>query len=230
MNLASLVRSIAQERTVRLVASARLRPPVLSLLVPNEDLAALSEIEGATSGRLRAQDGGAEKLDARELVYGIAHGHFINASFSYWLPKALNRFNGPGRGAWYAALEIETALAEVIFHIERELAFVGDFRTVIDYCEMFASFIGEFVDLRIGCPQPELLDADVGVGYPTGNTFADSVRTSGYYGIIYPSVRRRNGTCLVALVPHAVQAVAQGRVLRLCWNGVAGPTITPIPP
>jgi hypothetical protein len=66
--------------------------------VSSEELDALAEIEGATSGRLRAETIGADKLDVRELVFGIPHARFINASFSYWQPKELNRFNGPGRG------------------------------------------------------------------------------------------------------------------------------------
>jgi hypothetical protein len=52
------------------------------------------------------------------------------------------------------------------------------------------------------------------------------VRAAGYYGIVYPSVRHKEGTCLVALVPHAVQSVAQGRVIRMQWVGRPGPTIT----
>src|SRR5215470_1636516 len=89
------VRRIVQDRTVRLVATARLRDPVLRKLVEQTDLAALEEIEGATSGRLRAQEAGTERLDRRELVYGLAHAHFINAAFAYFMPRRLNRFNGP---------------------------------------------------------------------------------------------------------------------------------------
>jgi len=42
-------------RIVRLVSTARLRPPVLEALVSVEDAAALAEIEGATSNRLLAE-------------------------------------------------------------------------------------------------------------------------------------------------------------------------------
>lgn len=134
------VSRIAEPRTVRLVASARLRDPVLAKLVPAELSDDLAEIEGATSGRLTAVSRGADDIDAREFVAGVPHAAFINASFAYWRPRELNRFNGPGRGAWYAALEVETALAEVTFHMTRELERVNDFNAVVDYAEMFASF------------------------------------------------------------------------------------------
>jgi RES domain len=50
-----------------------------------------------------------------------AGANFINAAFVYFRPRELNRFNGPGRGAWYAALAVETCQAEVAFHLAREL-------------------------------------------------------------------------------------------------------------
>jgi len=226
LEIAPHVRRIVQERTIRLVASARLRDPVLLDLVDDDDLADLEEIEAATSARLRAQEKGADRLDRRELVFGLPHAHFINAAFSYWLPRTLNRFNGPGRGAWYAALDLETCVAEVSFHMERELANVGDFNATVDYAELFASFIGDFVDLRGIAPRPDFLDPDPARSYRVGNLFADAVRAAGHYGIVYPSARHREGTCLVALAPHAVQSVTQGRVLRLAWAGHPGPRLS----
>jgi RES domain len=225
-DVAAHVKRIAQDRTIRLVATARMRDPVLRKLVDESDLAALEEIEGATSGRLRAQEAGADRLDRRELVHGLAHGHFINAAFSYFMPRTLNRFSGPGRGAWYAALVRDTCVAEVAFHLERELANIADFNATVDYAELFASFIGDFVDLRGAKPRPDFLDPDPDKSYPAGNLFADAVRAAGHYGIVYPSARHAGGTCLVALVPHAVQSVTQGGVIRLMWTGKPGPQVS----
>lgn len=229
MEISSLVTHIAQDRTVRLVSSARLRDPVLLKLVTEEELDALAEIEGATSGRLRTQEVGADRLDRRELVFGIPHAQFINAAFSYWLPRSLNRFNGPGRGAWYAALTVETCVSEVTFHMERELNNVGDFNAVVEYVEAFASFVGDFVDVRAVRPRPDYLDPNPAKSYSAGNRLADAVRAAGHYGIVYPSVRAPGGTCLVALVPHAVQSVAQGKVIRLSWKGAPGPEVEEVP-
>jgi len=117
----------AFERTVRLVTTARLRDPVLLKLVGRELFDDLAEIEGATSGRLTAEKHGADAIEADEFVAGPPHAAFINAAFSYWRPLELNRFNGPGRGAWYAALAVETCIEEVAFHMTRELERVNDF-------------------------------------------------------------------------------------------------------
>jgi RES domain-containing protein len=229
LDIAAYVRRIAQDRTIRLVATARLRDPVLLKLVEEADLAALEEIEGATSGRLRAQEAGTDRLDRRELVYGLPHAHFINAAFAHFMPRSLNRFNGPGRGAWYAALVLETCVAEVAFHLERELANIADFNVTVDYAELYASFIGDFVDLRDAMPRPEFLDPNP-ESYRAGNVFADAVRAAGHYGIVYPSVRHAGGTCLVALVPHAVQSVTQGGVIRLAWTGSRGARVFKLEP
>lgn len=214
-----IVSRIALERTVRLVTTARLREAVLLGLAGQAFQDDLAEIEGATSGRLVAQQQGTEDLQVTELVGRLPHANFINAAFSYFRPRELNRFNGPGRGAWYAALHVETCKAEVGFHLTRELQRVNDFNAVVDYAEMFASFAGEFVDLRSVNPRPDCLHPDPGVGYPAGNSLAELIRSSGHNGIIYPSVRHDKGTCLVALWPAAVQSVAQGRVLRAAWTG-----------
>lgn len=210
---------IALERTVRLVSTARLRDPVLLKLASQRYQDDLAEIEGATSGRLSAQQQGTEALGVQELVGGLPHANFINAAFAYFRPRELNRFNGPGRGAWYAALQVETCEIEVGFHLTRELQRVNDFNAVVDYAEMFASFAGEFIDLRTLSPKPDCLHPDPSVGYPAGNSVAELARNDGHNGIIYPSVRHDIGTCLVALWPAAVQSVAQGRVLRATWAG-----------
>jgi hypothetical protein len=216
----------ALERTVRLVATARLRDPVLLKLVDQNMLADLAEIEGATSGRLIAERYGGERIAAGEFVAAMPHAAFINAAFAYWRPRELNRFNGAGRGAWYAALAVETCIAEVAFHLTRELERVGNFNATVDYAELFASFAGEFLDLRGIAPPPACLHPDPAIGYPAGNALADSVRNRGGNGIVYPSVRQPGGTCLVALWPHAVQSVAQGGVIRLAWQGSREPEVT----
>ena len=220
------VERIAIERTVRLVASARLRDPVLLQLVQASQLADLAEIEGATSGRLMHKARGGERLGADELVAGLPHAAFVNAAFTYWRPRELNRFNGPGRGAWYAALDTDTCVAEVSFHMIRELERVNDLRATVDYAEMFASFAGDFADLRELRPKPDCLHPDPAIGYPAGNRLADTARGRGLNGVVYPSVRHPVGTCLVALWPAVVQSVTQGSVLRLVWSGSRTPTVS----
>nr|WP_246700465.1 RES family NAD+ phosphorylase [Variibacter gotjawalensis] len=160
------------------------------------------------------------------LASGFPHANFVNAAFAYFRPRDLNRFNGTDQGAWYAALSVETCQAEVEYHLTRELTRVGEYNATVEYAEMFASFAGEFVDLRGVVPKPECLDPDTAIGYPAGNALAAITRAAHHNGIVYPSVRHTSGTCLVALWPSAVQSVAQGQVLRAVWSGAPKPNWT----
>lgn len=217
----------ALPRTVRLVATARLRDAVLRALADTEEeVALLARLEGMTSARLGAAAGLRPGLPPEDLVARVPHAAFVNAAFAYARPRGLNRFNGPERGAWYAAMEVRTALAEVAFHMTGHLADAGAFRAVVEYAEMHASFAGAFLDLRGAAPAPDCLHPDPAIGYPAGNTLAAAVMAAGHNGIVYPSVRDPGGTCLVALWPHAVQSPAQGAVWRLIWSGDLRPEVS----
>jgi RES domain-containing protein len=157
----------------------------------------------------------------------MPHASFINAAFAYSKPRELNRFNGPGRGAWYAALDVETCLREVVFHMTEFLGRTGKYEAVVEYMELFASMAGAFVDLR-QAPDHASLDPDPSVGYPKGNALAEAVRAAGHNGIIYPSIRDPGGTCFAALWPHAVQSIAQGDVYRIVWSGDRNPNVAKV--
>ncbi|MHA6718892.1 RES family NAD+ phosphorylase [Sphingomonas sp. RS6] len=215
-------------RTIRLVASARLREAAMASLADDDaELALLAEIEGATSARLIAETRGRGALTAAELVHGVPHARFINASFAYAKPRAPMRFNPANRGAWYAALAVETCIAEVGHHLTLALADAGDFNAVVDYGEMLASMAGLFVDLRARPDHPSL-DPDPARGYPAGNIVAASARAEGLNGILYPSVRHAGGLCIAALWPNVVQSVAQGALYRLRWSGSPAYRVEPL--
>jgi RES domain-containing protein len=187
----------------------------------------LAELEGVTSGRLQAQEGGLPDLDPRELVFGRVGHTFVNAAFAYTRPGG-NRFNDEDRGAWYCAFDAETALGEVSFHLTRELEAIDRFDNVTDYAELVADFVGSFHDLRA----PEfktdaVLHPDPATAYPAGQALAKRLRKDEHgIGIVYPSVRREDGTCLAAFYPDLVQNLRQGGIWRLEWQGSPIPTIT----
>ena len=119
---------------------------------------------------------GVSGLSANELVYDVPHAHFINASFAYAKPREPNRFNGENRGAWYSALEVETCLAEITFHMTEFLARTGVYQAVADYAEMVCSVSGAFLDLS-DAPGHLALSPDKSIGYPQGNQLALEAKT-----------------------------------------------------
>lgn len=199
----------------------------MSLARNHGDLEDLAELEGVTSGRLQAQEGGLPDLDPRELVFGRPGYTFINAAFAYTRPGG-NRFNEDARGAWYCGFDAETALGEVAFHLTRELAAINRFENVTDYAELVADFTGSFQDLRgTEFSKDPVLDPDTAVAYPAGQALAKHLRMQeAAIGLIYPSVRYAGGTCLAAFYPDLVQNLRQGGIWRLEWQGSPIPGIT----
>jgi len=213
---------ISRTDTVRLVPTAYYKPPVLRPLVDTvEEEEILAQIEGMTSRRLKAETTGLSDLDARELLFNAWGTTYVNAAFAYTRPEG-NRFNGPARGAWYCAFEDLTAIEEVGFHRTRELKRIGVFEDEAVYQLLLAGFMGAFHDLRDVKPRSRFataLGADPATGYPAGQALAAELRVGGSRGVVYPSVRKKGGTCLAAFQPALVQNVRPGAKWTLTWDG-----------
>jgi hypothetical protein len=136
--------------THRLVLSRHL-PQADSVLAAISDddahLQAIFELDTATNDRLLAAQQLLPGIGVEELVFAVPHAAVINAAFCHPHPLG-SRFNGPERGAWYAALDIETSQAEVGFHKTVQLAEIGRFEDAVTYDDYTADFSAEFHDLR----------------------------------------------------------------------------------
>ena len=216
--------------TIRLISTAYIDEPAMKPLADDDDdLAILEELERLTSARQAVSlplPGGltsAELLTERD-GYGWT---YVNAAFCYTRATG-NRFNGPERGAWYAChgeTAADTAKAEVAWHLTRELQATGVFENITAYRELLAGFTARFYDLG-GLTDDDVLNPDPGVGYPAGQNLARDVLASGGNGLLYPSVRRKRGHCLVALRPRLVQNVKLGDAWLFEWAGSPKPHIT----
>ena len=51
---------------------------------------------------------------------------------------------------------------------------------------------------------------------------------AGSLGIVYPSVRRRGGTCLACLRPALVMNVRKAATWRFVWKGGKGPQVSEV--
>lgn len=228
--------SISDRALVRLIPDSRHKPPVLRGLVDTDDeMEVLAELEGWTSARLVAEREGSPGVDRRELaferrqhdlrVYGQTH---VNAAFTYTRSDG-NRFNGPERGAWYCSYHVLTAAHEVGYHKTRELGYVGVYEEEARYVELLADFIGDFPDLHDE-PNHPALAPDPAAGYPEGQKVALDLRRKGYKGLLYPSVRHRQGSCFVAFDPGIIQNVRPGAAWKLVWSGSPDYTVEGLPP
>jgi hypothetical protein len=179
------------------------------------------DLDNATNDRLVAENNLLPGIGIHELVFGVPYFRIVNAAFCHANPLG-SRFNGPDRGAWYAGFEIETSQAEIAFHKWRELAEVNWFDQEVAYDDYLADFSAEFHDIRGGTQFAEFLTPDT---YVSSQELGEELLAAGSLGLIYPSVRRRGGTCVACFRPTLVMNVRRGRTYRFTWRGAATPEI-----
>ena len=211
--------TFVEERTYRLIPTARHKPPVLDALASSYDAKSkLEALESVTSGRQVVQQRGVPGIEPGTLAAGYGYT-YINAAFAYRRPEG-NRFNPGEWGAWYASFDVDTSLREVAFHLTRALAGAGgDYDNTTSYIELLSDFQAEFHDLRDLPSLPSCLSEDTSIGYSHGQELGIQLRAAGANGIVYPSVRHTGGTCLVAFWPGLIQNFQFGETWTLRWAG-----------
>jgi hypothetical protein len=203
------VTSILQDDTHRLIPTRVSEESVLARLAESDEpLDALFELDAATNDRLAAEANLLPGISVHELLFGVSYAHVVNAAFTHAHPAG-SRFNGPDRGAWYAAFEIETARAEVTFHKTEELAEIGWTEPeTFSFDDYRADFRADFHDIRRDARYAACLNPD---DYARAQALAATLLAEGSAGIVYPSVRRRRGVCIVCFRPALVTNVRRGR-------------------
>lgn len=188
---------------------------VLHRLTDDPDiLEGIFELDNATNDRLLAESRLAPGIDERELVFGIPAYRIINAAFCHPAPGGA-RFNSPDRGAWYAGFEVQTSQAEVAYHRKLWLQETNwDEVDESEYLDYLADFRAEFHDLRNCAEHADCLSP---TSYKASQSLAAQLLELGASGIVYPSVRRRGGTCLACFRPVLVTNVRKGRIYKFTF-------------
>jgi RES domain-containing protein len=191
-----------------------------------EDLNALFELEGATNDRLLGEAGLLPGITVRELVFGLSYSHIVNAAFTHASPFG-SRFNGPERGAWYAAFTRETSELEVAYHKSKELQEINwQEKETFTYVGFLADFRGKFHDIRNDVRFGDCLDTN---SYSASQHLAKELLEGGSAGVVYPSVRHKVGTCIVCFRPALVNNVRKGSSISISFeNAFATPEIREI--
>jgi RES domain-containing protein len=131
----------------------------------------------------------------------------LNTAFTHTNPFG-NRFNRPERGAWYAAFSLETAGVEVAFHKAEELREINwQEKETFLYADFLADFRGEFHDIREDFGFAKCLDPN---SYAVSQKLAEELLDKGSAGVVYPSVRHSEGTCIACFRAALVNNVRKG--------------------
>jgi hypothetical protein len=218
------VNLVRRHDTHRLVPSKHSRPAE-SVLVRIADsdahLRDLFDLDLATNDRLLAENRLLPGIEAHELVFGVPYHAIVNAAFCHAHPLG-SRFNGPDRGAWYAAFEVTTARREVAFHKTVELAETDWWQESVTYDDYLADFSAAFHDLR---DAPRFADCLAPDSYVASQRLAERLLAAESMGVLYPSVRRRGGTCVACFRPPLVMNVRRADTWRFTWEGPGEPKV-----
>ncbi|HEY3627522.1 MAG TPA: RES family NAD+ phosphorylase [Terracidiphilus sp.] len=178
-----------------------------------DDLATATALDAATNERVLGETRGLAGISPFELVYGFPNAHIIRAAFLHPNKAGGSRFNDTTRGAWYAAEQVETCIAEVAWHRARRLSDIiepdepgqmpsSDSAT---YDDWQADFSADFHILEPASNYPECLQAEpVPECYQAPQALARYLLSQRSNGIVYPSVRREGQRCLACFRPALV--------------------------
>jgi RES domain len=190
--------------------------PILNLIANDDSqlLNDLTELERATNDRLLGESGKLPGINMIELVSGFRLAHIVNASFTHANPRG-GRFNGPDRGAWYAAFKREVAEAEVVYHKSQELKEISWYdEEPAPYVDYLADLHYEFHDIQNDAEFTDCLDPN---SWVASQGLAARLLNTGSAGIVYPSPRHPNGICIACFRPPLVQNVREGQKLSFIF-------------
>lgn len=209
------VTPVAWHPCYRIVAS---RFPPISLfeeVADPADLEAVHAIEAMTNDRLRDEVGDLTLVPAEDRVSGPGTSP-IMAAFTHLNPEG-SRFTDGSYGVFYAAREIETAVAETSHHRARFMARTAEPAQELDMRVYAADLDAALHDLRgEDASFAAVLAPD---NYSAGQALAARLRGQGADGIAYGSVRRPGGECAAVFRPRLLSNCRQERHLCYVWDG-----------
>jgi len=141
---------------------------------------------------------------------------FVMAPFAY---IRAGRFSPHGaRGVYYAGESLDTAIAETTFHRARFFAETREQPSLAENRVIEATIEGDVADVAVAPARTRkaVLDPD---SYAASFRFGAEVFAAGRDGVVYPSVRRRDGTCVAIFRPRCVRNARTTMYLGYRWDG-----------
>lgn len=177
------------------------------------DLDAVFALEALTNDRLREQLGHLRRIPPERRVSGPGTTPVMSA-FTHVHPDG-GRFSTAKFGAYYAARELPTAIAETVYHRERFLRASNEPPIDLQMRSYQGNVRADLHDVR-GGDWPRLHDPH---SYAISQAFATRLRDKGSEGIVFDSVRKLGGQCVALFYPDLIGPVKQGPHLLYRWDG-----------
>jgi hypothetical protein len=220
VTLAPLAADDLPDGTLARIVAASPPEPLLRQLYGRDAALALAAL-ALTDPVLHRSLGGVHLVQPADWPAGPGAG-WILAPFVR-APGVANatRFSDGRYGVWYGAESVRTALAEVGHHLRAFLAHTQAAPDALPRTILAATPdpARGLVDLRgRGAAPAGVLDPD---SYAISQPFGATCRAAEHWGLVWPSVRRRGGTCVGVLRPPALSSA---RVAGRCvarWDGTS---------
>jgi hypothetical protein len=199
----------------RLIAS---RYPTVGLydrIADPADLDVVFAVEALTNPRMRDELGQLQLVPPDERISGPGSTP-IMAAFTHLNPEG-SRFSDGSWGVYYAAQDLDTAIAEVSHHRAVFLARTAEPAIDVDLRLVSATLDAALHDLRpLRRSRPAVYDP---AGYTASRPLGAALRAAGSPGVLYHSVRRAGGLCAGVFRPRALKAAREAAHIALHWDG-----------
>lgn len=188
-------------------------PPIqlFERFVSLDELELAYELEALTNDRLLDEVGQISLVAKDDRICGPGSSA-IMAAFTH--AGVSSRFSNGNFGVYYAAMDVDTALAESRHSRARFMAATNEPPQSIKMRCHSCLVDSHLVDAS---NNSELLTPN---SWEAPQAFGAAVRSSGELGIVYPSVRLSQGLCIAAFKPKVLTPPAtQAGLYEYIWNG-----------
>ncbi len=199
----------------RIIPSRFLPINLFERIAERDDLDAILAVESLTNDRVRDETGELELVPQEDRVQG-AGSSIIMAAFTHLNPQG-SRFSNGSYGVFYAAHDLDTAIAETRYHREQFMKATQQPPMEIDMRAYTLVLKGELHDIR--GRQKKLPAVYHPHNYSAGQELGTTLRKQGSKGIVYDSVRQKGGECGGVFWPRALSQCKQGQHFCYVWNG-----------
>lgn len=200
-----MVSRVDWRESYRIIPSIYPTVGLLDEVADPADLDAVIALESATNPRILTEAGELSLVRPEERITGEGTTP-IMAAFTHAKPS---RFSDGTYGVYYSAHDQETAIAETAYHRLRFITDAG-LRSEIVHMRVYSGHIrGSFDDVRDRGPRAKIYDPD---NYAFSEQYARRIFDANRLdGIVFRSVRRREGECVAVFRPRRITNV---RVVR----------------
>jgi hypothetical protein len=183
----------------------------------HDEFEILFAIQELTNPRIRNEIGNLNRVPAPERPYGIRGCNYALGPFVHLNPAG-SRFSNGDFGVYYAAEDVQTAIAETRYHQQHYFsAIIGlKFDRLTMRC-LKTQFSANLRDIRgDNFKENEWYDKN---NYLAAQQLGAGVKINNDAGIVYCSVRLENRNCYALFSPNTIKDVIQTTHYEYIWDG-----------